>query len=307
MSNMNNRLEYINDLAGENPQALVARSELRYKNIINNIAESVLDDTGREIIMLAGPSASGKTTTANKLADKFTSLGMKTYVVSLDDYYMNREDIPGFADGKPDFETVNALDLPLLASTLKSLMSGETTKLPIFDFKTGHRSETYKEIKLGKNDAVVVEGLHALNPAVTADLEGLKMLKIYVSVSSRIYDAKGKIILNKRNIRFVRRLVRDFNFRGSSVENTYTLWESVLAGEDKYLFPFRDCADIRINSIHLCEPCLMKDTALKMLEGAELSECYRKDANRLIASLKQFKSISENFVAEDSLLREFLG
>ena len=114
MSNNNNRIEYINELARENPQAFVARAELRYRNIINNIAEKALDDLGRKIIMLAGPSASGKTTTAKKIAETFTSLGMMTYVISLDDFYKNRCDIHGYAEGNPDFETVYALDIDLI-------------------------------------------------------------------------------------------------------------------------------------------------------------------------------------------------
>lgn len=307
MSNMNNRIEYINELARENPKAIIARAELRYRNIINNIAERVLDDTGREIIMLAGPSSSGKTTTAKKIAETFISLGMQTYVISLDDFYLDRDKIPGYAEGNPDFETVYALDLPCLSQTLKSLMAGKTTRVPKFDFLTGKRSEEYTEITLGKNDAVIVEGLHALNPVVTSDLDGLKMLKIYISVSSRIYDGKGKIILNKRNLRFTRRVIRDYNFRGSSVENTYSLWKSVCEGEDKYLFPYEDMADIRINSIHLCEPCLFRDTALKLLEEAELPEQYRADAKRLADSLKMFESIPTQLVPKDSLLREFIG
>lgn len=306
MSN-NNRIEYINELARENPQALVARAELRYRNIINNIAEKALDDPGRKIIMLAGPSASGKTTTAKKIAETFTSLGMKTYVVSLDDFYKNRCDIPGFSEGKPDFETVYALDIDLISETLKSLMSGRKTKLPVFDFTTGSRKDTSREITLGKDDAVIVEGLHALNPVVTSGIDGLKLMKIYISVSSRIYDQSGKIILNKRNLRFMRRLVRDCNFRASSVESTYSLWQSVCDGEDKYLFPYKDMADVRINSIHLCEPCLFKDTVLKMLENADLSEEYEHDAKRLARSLRQFESVDLSFVPEDSLLREFLG
>ncbi len=306
MSN-NNRIEYINELARDNPQALVARAELRYRNIINNIAERALDDPGRKIIMLAGPSASGKTTTAKKIAETFTSLGMKTYVVSLDDFYKNRCDIPGFAEGKPDFETVYALDIDLISETLKSLMSGKKTKLPVFDFTTGTRKDSAREIALGKDDAVIVEGLHALNPIVTSGLDGLKLMKIYISVSSRIYDQKGKIILNKRNLRFMRRLVRDYNFRASSVENTYSLWQSVCDGEDKYLFPYEDMADVRINSIHLCEPCLFRDTVLKLLENARLSEEYAHDAKKLVHSLKQFESVDLSLVPEDSLLREFLG
>lgn len=307
MSNMNNRIEYINELAKENPQAIIARAELRYRNIINNIAERVLDDTGRELIMLAGPSSSGKTTTAGKIAETFGSLGMQTYVISLDDFYLDRENIPGYAEGNPDFETVYALDLPFLSETMKSLMAGNTTKIPKFDFLTGRRSEDYTEITLGKNDAVIVEGLHALNPVVTSDLRNLKMLKIYISVSSRIYDNRGRIILNKRNLRFVRRMIRDYKFRGSSVENTYNLWKSVCEGEDKYLFPYEDMADVRINSIHLCEPCLFRDAALKLLEESKLPEEYRHEAKRLADSLKMFESIKTDLVPSDSLLREFLG
>lgn len=307
MSNMNNRIEYINKLAKENPKALIARAELRYRNIINNIAERVLDDVGREIIMLAGPSSSGKTTTANKIAETFNSLGMQTYVISLDDFYLNREDIPGYKEGNPDYETVYALDLDCISETLNSLMAGKTTKVPKFDFVTGHRSEEYTEITLGENDAVVVEGLHALNPVIANALQGLKMLKIYISVSSRIYDNKGKIILNKRNIRFVRRMIRDYNFRGSSVANTYKLWKGVCEGENKYLFPFEDNADVRINSIHLCEPCLFKDTALKLLAEGEIPEENKADAQKLIESLNMFESLSTDHVPKDSLLREFIG
>lgn len=307
MSNNNNRIEYINELAKENPQAFVARAELRYRNIINNIAEKALDDLGRKIIMLAGPSASGKTTTAKKIAETFTSLGMTTYVVSLDDFYKNRCDIPGYAEGNPDFETVYALDIDLISETLKSLMAGEETELPIFDFTTGTRKDATRKITLGKNDAVIVEGLHALNPIVTSGLDGLKLMKIYISVSSRIYDAKGRIVLNKRNLRFMRRLIRDYNFRASSVENTYDLWQSVCDGEDKYLFPYEDMADVRINSIHMCEPCLFKNTVLEMLEGASLNEEHARDAKKLIHSLKQFESVDLSLVPEDSLLREFIG
>lgn len=307
MSNMNNRIEHINELARDNPKAIIARAELRYRNIINNIAEKVLDDAGRELIMLAGPSSSGKTTTASKISETFTSLGMKTYVISLDDFYLDREKIPGYAEGNPDFETVYALDLACLSETMKSLMEGKTTKIPKFDFLTGRRSERFSEITLGKNDAVIVEGLHALNPVVTSDLNNLKMLKIYISVSSRIYDNRGRIILNKRNLRFTRRMIRDYQFRGSSVENTYNLWKSVCDGEEKYLFPYEDMADVRINSIHLCEPCLFRDTALKLLEEAQLPEQYRQDAKRLADSLKMFESIPTELVPSDSLLREFLG
>lgn len=307
MGMINNRIEYINELAQDNPQALVARAELRYRNIINNIAEKALDEPGRKIVMLAGPSSSGKTTTARKLAETFTSLGMDTHVISLDDFYLNREQIPGYSEGNPDYETVEALDLPYLSQTLQSLLFGAPTKMPTFDFTMGKRSDKYRTLQLEKNDAVIVEGLHALNPVITNDLDSHHIMRIYINVSSRIYDNKGKIILNRRNIRFIRRMIRDFNFRASSVNNTYTLWDNVLRGEDLYLFPYKEFADIRINSIHLCEPCLFRDRAIELLENAELNEEFRPDARRLLNSLKKFQSLDNELIPKDSLLREFVG
>ena len=307
MGMMNNRIEYINELARDNPQALVARAELRYRNIVNNIAERALDEPGRKIVMLSGPSSSGKTTTARRLADTFTSLGMDTHVISLDDFYLNREQIPGYAEGNPDYETVEALDLPYLSQTLQSLMSGAETDMPSFDFTVGRRSDKYNKLTLDKNDAVIVEGLHALNPIIASGLDTHRVMKIYINVSSRIYDNKGKIILNRRNIRFVRRMIRDYNFRASSVNNTFQLWDNVLRGEELYLFPYKDFADFRINSIHLCEPCLFRDTAIELLESAELDDEFQSDARRLINSLKKFQSLSSELVPKDSLLREFIG
>lgn len=307
MSNINNYLEYINDLAANDPAELVRRSETRFDNILNDITARIAGDDGREIVMLAGPSASGKTTTANKIAQKCIARGIQTYVVSLDDFYLNRDKIPRDESGKPDFETVYALDLPKFSETIQLLLSGAATDLPIFDFTTGKRSEEVRTVTLGEQDAVVVEGLHALNPLITDTLPQKNLLKIYISVSSRIYNEKGKIILNKRNLRFLRRMTRDYLFRASSVENTYNLWESVRNGEDKYLFPYRDCADVKINSVHLSAPCVFRDTCLAMLENADLSGEQKKDAEELAAALRLFVPISPSLIPETSLLREFLG
>lgn len=307
MSNINNYLEYINDLALNDPAELVRRSETRFDNILNDITARIAGDDGREIVMLAGPSASGKTTTANKIAQKCTARGMQTYVVSLDDFYLDRDKIPRDESGKPDFETVYALDLPKFSETIRLLLSGAATDLPIFDFTTGKRSDEVRTVTLGEQDAVVVEGLHALNPLITDALPQKNLLKIYISVSSRIYNEKGKIILNKRNLRFLRRMTRDYLFRASSVENTYNLWESVRNGEDKYLFPYRDCADVKINSVHLSAPCVFRDPCLAMLENADLSGEQKKDAEELAAALRLFVPISPSLIPETSLLREFLG
>lgn len=307
MANLKNELEYINEAALSSPEAFAAECEARYENIIEKISKSIKDDPGREIVMLAGPSSSGKTTTAKKLSEAFGKRGVKTFVLSLDDFYLDRDKIPFLPDGTRDFETVYALDLDCFCDTVNRLLKGETVKTPVFDFTTGRRSKTeFNEITLGPEDAVIIEGLHALNPIITDKIEG-KLIKIYISVSSRIYDRNGRIILNKRNLRFIRRMVRDYSFRGSTVDNTYKLWKNVTAGEDKYLFPYRGNADVRINTIHLYEPCVLKKQALVLLRDSEISPEYRADAARLCSALEKFEDIDESLVPENSLLREFLG
>lgn len=307
MANINNNLEYINEHALKNPADFVLKCEQRYNNIIEDIAKRIVEETGREIVMLAGPSSAGKTTTARKLCENLNKKGVKTYVLSLDDFYLNREDIPYLPDGTQNYETVYALDLQLFTECVNRLLMGETVKNPVFDFTTGKRSDKeFNEITLGKEDVVIIEGLHALNPVITEKIEG-KLLKIYINVSSRIYDNKGNIILNKRNMRFVRRMVRDYKFRDSTVDNTYKLWRNVTAGEDKYLFPFRDNADIKVNTIHLYESCVLKSQALPLLYESEISDEYKDDAKKLCKALEKFEDINISSVPEDSLLREFLG
>lgn len=307
MDNVMNKLEYINRKAFENPKEFIEECEEGYQEIINSIAEKINSEKGREIVMLAGPSSAGKTTTARRIKESLEKSGVKTYVLSLDDFYLNRDDIPYLPDGSQDYETVYALDLECLEKELNALLRGERVKSPIYDFTTGRRSENlFNEIVLGKEDVVIIEGLHALNPIITDKVQG-NVLKVYINVSSRIYDKDGNTILNKRNLRFVRRMVRDYKYRDSTVENTCRLWKNVTRGEDEYLFPYRDNADIKANTIHFYEPCVLKHQALKMIGDSTVSDKYREHILTLVNALKQFNDIDEKFVPENSLLREFLG
>jgi uridine kinase len=304
---MVNNIEYINGRVASDPLQFIKDCEDGYERIIQSIAEKIITEDGREIVMLAGPSSAGKTTTARKLKEALSEKGVKTYVLSLDDFYLDRDDIPYLPDGTQDYETVYALDLAQLEKDLNALICGETVKAPVFDFTTGKRSDTeFNEITLGDEDVVIIEGLHALNPVITEKVRG-KLLKVYINVSSRIYDEKGNVLLNKRNLRFVRRMIRDYKFRASSVENTCRLWKNVTAGEDKYLFPFRDNADIKADTIHLYEPCVLKHQALPLLRDSIISDEFKKDIEHLLKALEGFEDIEENIVPEDSLLREFLG
>ncbi len=306
MSNINNTLEHI-IASTKNEEKFIAEWEERYNNKINAIAKKVCESGVSEIIMIAGPSSAGKTTTAKKLRQALAENGVGSYTVSLDDFYLNNEDSPRFPDGTPDFETVYCLDIACFQEKMKELLENGESDLPEFDFLEGKRKAEYNHIKLNKNDVIIVEGLHALNPIITNHLPKERLLKIYINVSSRIYDEKGDIILNKRNMRFIRRLVRDYKFRGSDVINTYKLWISVCYGEDTYLFPYKDNADIKINTIHLYESCVLRESAIKLLSEVNKESEFYKDSQRLIRSLMKFPVINQDKVPEDSLLREFLG
>ena len=306
MSKINNNLEYIVESA-KNPEAFIKECEDRYNNKIEKIARNIAETEKVEIVMLAGPSSAGKTTTAKKLRQHLEALGVKSYTVSLDDFYVDNCDAPRFPDGTPDFETVDALDIEFFEETMKKLIETGEADLPEFDFLEGKRKSTYNHIKITEKDVIIVEGLHALNPRITEHLPEERLLKIYINVSSRIYDEKKTILFNKRNMRFIRRMVRDFKFRGNSVEKSHEMWLAVCYGEDMYLFPFKDNADINLNTIHLYESCVLKDTAIKLLGEIDKSSEFYKESQRLIRSLSKFPSIESDIVPDNSLLREFIG
>lgn len=306
MSKIENELQFIVENALNDKENFIEKSEKRYRNIISLVCEKINADNDKEIVMLAGPSGSGKTTTANKIKEKLETMGHKAYTVSLDDFYKNIGEGPKNEDGSYDFESVDSLDLDLIHRCLQELITESRSELPLFDFMTGRRKEEKNLIKLEKGDVIIVEGLHALNPRITDTLPEKNLFKIYISVSSRIYD-EGKIILNKRNLRFIRRMVRDFQFRNSSVEHTFSLWDAVMAGEDKYLFPFKENADMFINSIHVYEPCAFRKVATELLLAVEKTSENYKESQRLISALEKFPPIEKDDVPENSLLREFLG
>ncbi len=306
MSNINNILEYIVEESNA-PESFILQCEERYNNKINKIAQQIHEKSVSEIVMIAGPSSAGKTTTAKKLCKALAELGINSYTVSLDDFYLDNKDAPRFPDGTPDFETVECLDIKCFQEKMQELLDKGETELPEFDFLKGQRKPEYKKIQINDSDVIIVEGLHALNPIITSALPKDRLLKIYINVSSRIYDEKGNIILNKRNMRFVRRLVRDYKYRGSSVEKTFKLWITVRYGEDTYLFPFKDNADVKINTIHLYESCVLKNQAIELLSTLNKESEFYNESQRLVRSLQKFPVIDSSLVPEDSLLREFIG
>ena len=278
-----------------------------YRNRVASVADEIFSDRNKKIVMLAGPSSSGKTTTASFLSERINLLGGKAYTVSLDDFYLPRSvEYPKDENGEPDFECVEAMDIELLHSSLGALAEKGKASLPVFDFNSGERINDAKTIELHENDVIIVEGLHALNPVVTDTLDSTKLYKIYVSVSSRIYNDDGSVLLSKRELRFIRRMIRDYKFRSMPVERTFEIWSSVTRGEDKYLFPFEELADIKINSFHPCEPCVMSSQAINLLKSINGGEFVEK-SELLNNKLSLFKAIDYNLLPKNSLLREFTG
>lgn len=296
----------INELS-VNPEEFIRECNENYHKSVNTAAKMIFDNKDVKIVMLAGPSSSGKTTTASLISKEIERLGGKAYTVSLDDFYKTRsEGYPVDENGEPDYECVEALDIELIHFCLRELAQTGESLLPVFDFTTGIRHDAAKKIILSEKDVIIIEGLHALNPIITDTLEEKSLFKIYVSVSSRVYDENGESFLSKRNLRFLRRMLRDYRFRAMPVEGTFDIWKSVTRGEDKYLFPFEENADIKLNSFHACEPCVIGAEALKLLKDIKDNH-YQEKASELINKLEMFKKIGYSILPEDCLLREFTG
>lgn len=299
-------LSLINENAKENTQEFIRVCEDRFDSAVNDVVKTFLSDSDYDIVLLAGPSSSGKTTTAGIIAEKINRSGRNAYIVSLDDFYLNIEDIPVNEEGMKDYENVTALDIELMHKCFNDLIVNRKAELPIFDFMTSHRSQKTKHIELEKDDVIIVEGLHALNPVITDGLDEGHLYRIYISVSSRVSDSNGRILLNKRNLRLIRRMIRDYRHRNSPVEHTFFMWQGVLKGEDKFLFPFETYADVKINSFHAYEPCIFRHEALRLLnEVGKESEFFEK-AQELIGVIGLFEEIEPTLLPEKSLLNEFL-
>ncbi|MBQ8503652.1 MAG: hypothetical protein IJ491_05170 [Clostridia bacterium] len=298
-------VESINKKLIDNPKSFIEECETAYGEKISSIARDVSGKPGRELVMLAGPSSSGKTTTAKMLKYAIEGFGRKAKVVSLDDFYCDQNLIYTFEDGTTDYETVKALDTKLISECLSSLMENGSAQMPHFSFQTKKR-EGFEEMLCDSDEIIIVEGLHALNPVITDPLEKESMKKLYVSVSSRIYD-EDKVLFSKRDLRFIRRLIRDYHFRSSEVDFTFYLWKGVRMGEDRYLFPFSGRADERIDSIHPYEPSLFKKEAEKLLDLVGEESVYYCTAVSLKEKLNLFHGIDEKQIPADSLLREFIG
>ena len=271
---------------------------------MHDIADTIVKNHNIRLILLAGPSGSGKTTTANLISDAIRELGEESIVISLDDFYKTHDDpaYPKSESGEHDYECPEALDLELIAKTLKAITDGEGFSVPKYDFKTGSR-QFFKEYPSAKDRCVVIEGLHALNPKISDHLPAEKIYKIFVSVSTNI-NADDKRLLSGRKVRFIRRLVRDSIYRGADAERTLAMWRAVLEAEDIYLYPYKATANIAFDTFHIFELGVMKSFAEELLtEELASREPY---VSVVLEALKNIEPIDIELVPANSLIREFV-
>ena len=302
-----NHLEQINDAAITNPQRMVDEVEGSYREHLRNIARNITERrTSVRIVMLSGPSSSGKTTTAHLLRDYLEDFGVRAVIISLDDFYLGRDKVPTLPDGTKDFETVNALDVEGIRRCLQNVVgSGEFT-VPRYSFQLGRSDGPDREYKLGPGDLAIVEGIHGLNPTFTTGLPEDVCMKLYVSVKQQIKDINGEVI-NPWDLRLVRRIVRDIQCRNSPAENTLSMWPQVVEGENRYIRPYRISADYTVNSIHIYEPCVLRTVAIPLLRAIAADSLYYKKARDLESRLMRFEPVDPKLVPANSMLREFLG
>lgn len=271
------------------------------------IADRIAEKSDKtKVVLIAGPSSSGKTTTAKKLAIQLKVLGFRPIHIELDNYFVDRSRTPLDKDGKPDFECLEALDIEYLNQQLLDLFDGKEVELPLYDFKSGTRKASGRKISLSNNEILILEGIHGLNDRLTPHIPAENKLKIYVSALTQLnIDDHNRV--RTTDYRLLRRMVRDYNFRGHSAQATLGMWSSVQRGERLYIFPFQGSADIAFNSALDYELGVLKVFAEPLLQAVKPQHDEYPDARRIQAFISRISPISPQYVPSDSILREFIG
>ena len=284
---------------------LIKISEALYTNRLMEVAKNISCSKKIKVILLSGPSSSGKTTTTKKLAMYLSSFGLKPKVISMDDFFVEREDTPKNEEGEYDFECLEAIDHELFNKTMDKLLKGEEVLMPMFNFVTG-KKEFKDKMKLEKEDILLIEGIHCLNPTILENIDSSKKFKIYLSALTEINIDEDNRISTTDN-RLIRRMIRDYYTRGYAPVDTLEVWKNVRLGEEKYIFPNQDEADITINTGLVYEFPVLKVYALPLLYTIKKNSPYYEDAKRLIRLLEIFLPVPSEHIPNDSILREFIG
>lgn len=301
------KLRTINERARTDGRALIEEETERYSREVEALARLLAGEfDSRGLVMLSGPSSSGKTTTAHMIRRALGDLGVRAHSISMDDFYRGAEQAPRLPDGSFDYEALEALRLDELERCMRELIQTGDTLLPRFDFLKGRPAEHREPLHIEANDIVIFEGIHAINPYFEQHLPSEKLFKVFVNTVTPVYDGDTKL-LARRDIRLVRRMLRDERFRNSSVANTLKMWQQVVRGENEYMFPFVDTVDYLIDTTHGYEPCVFGPLLLPLLDGVPSDHPYFPTAEHLRQALSRFEPLPLDWMPGDALLREFAG
>lgn len=285
---------------------LINVSEALQEKKIASIAEQIAHRQGTRVVLIAGPSSSGKTTFCKRLSIQLVTCGIKPIQISLDDYFVDRHLTPKDENGEYDYESVHALNIPLLNEQLQQLFEGKTIELPKYNFQTGKSEKSGKRLQLGDNQVLVLEGIHALNPELTAQIPQEQKFHIYISALTTILLDDHNYIRTTDN-RLLRRIIRDYKYRGVNAQETIHRWPSVRAGENKWIFPYQENADVMFNTAMLFELAVIKQQAEPLLDLVPENCPEYAEAYRLRTFLDYIQPIPNRALPPTSLLREFLG
>uniref|UniRef100_UPI003FED915A nucleoside kinase n=1 Tax=Prevotella sp. TaxID=59823 RepID=UPI003FED915A len=285
---------------------LINVSEALQEKKIASIAEQIAHRKGTRVVLIAGPSSSGKTTFCKRLSIQLVTCGIKPIQISLDDYFVDRHLTPKDENGEYDYESVHALNIPLLNEQLQQLFEGKNIELPKYNFQTGKSEKSGKRLQLGDNQVLVLEGIHALNPELTAQIPQEQKFHIYISALTTILLDDHNYIRTTDN-RLLRRIIRDYKYRGVNAQETIHRWPSVRAGENKWIFPYQENADVMFNTAMLFELAVIKQQAEPLLDLVPENCPEYAEAYRLRTFLDYIQPIPNRALPPTSLLREFLG
>jgi uridine kinase len=286
--------------------SLIQISEALQEKKIAKIADEITQRKGIKLVLIAGPSSSGKTTTCKRLSVQLAVNGIHPIGISLDDYFLDREKTPRDEKGDYDFEHLHALNLPLLNEQLSALFRGDEVELPRYNFQKGCSEWSGRKLQLKGNEVLVVEGIHALNPELTSEIPNDQIFRVYASALTTILLDNHNYVPTTDN-RLLRRIIRDYKYRGVNAQETIRRWPSVRAGENKWIFPFQENADAMFNTAMLFELAVIKSQAEPLLAQVPENSKEYAEAYRLLKFLRYIRPIPETQIPPTSLLREFLG
>ena len=294
-------IDDINQKNSENVYKLISRGEDAYIEQVREIANQV-SIYGKKIVLITGPSSAGKTTSSFKIKQELDKLGISSHVLNMDDFFRPLKDVPLLPDGKHDIEGIGAVDVECIRSCLQDILTKGETQTPTFDFASHSRTDKWNKCQVAKNGVIIMEGIHALNPIVSEGLDNDKIYRVYVHCNTD-FVFKKRVLIKARELRFLRRIVRDERERNCTYEKTISVWDDVCAGEDKNIRPFKQNANYHLNSTHFYEPLLYKDLLLTEFEKRKDNPVVKK----FLQKFKACSTVSIDFVPSDSLIREFIG